>query len=143
MISIENSVFIDRVPEDVFVFVFEPTNAAQWQEGVLLAEFTSQGPLGIGSTWRNVSKMIGREIDVEFEVIDYDPPHQFCYKSISGPIQNKTCVTFESQNSGTLITFSGEGEAGGFFKLAEGIIRKRLESQFENNLNLLKALMEG
>lgn len=49
MISIKNSVFIDRVPEDVFAFVFEPANAAQWQEGVVLAEFTSESPLGIGS----------------------------------------------------------------------------------------------
>lgn len=142
MISLESEIFINRVPEDVFAFVFEPANAAQWQEGVVLAEFTSEGPLGMGSTWRNVSKMIGREIDIEFEVTDYDPPHRLCYKSISGPVQTKTCVTFESQNGGTLMTFSGEGKPGGFFKMAEGILRKRLESQFEKNLNRLKALLE-
>jgi len=143
MISLKSEIFINRVPEDVFAFVFEPANAAQWQEGVVLAEFTSEGPLGIDTTWRNVSKMIGREMDIEFKVTDYDPPHRFCYKSISGPIQNKTCVTFESQNGGTLMTFSGEGKPGGFFKMAEGILRKRLESQFEKNLNMLKALLEG
>jgi uncharacterized protein YndB with AHSA1/START domain len=77
MISLESEIFIDQAPEDVFAFVFEPANAAQWQEGVVLAEFTSEGLLGMGSTWRNVSKMIGREIDIEFEVIDYDPPHRF------------------------------------------------------------------
>ncbi|NIV10390.1 MAG: ATPase, partial [Aliifodinibius sp.] len=47
------------------------------------------------------------------------------------------------QNGGTLMTFSGEGKPGGFFKMAEGILRKRLESQFEKNLNRLKALLEG
>ena len=143
MISLESEIFIDRVPEDVFAFVFEPANAAQWQEGVVLAELTSEGPLGMGSTWRNVSKMMGREINNEFEVTDYDPPHQFCYKSISGPIQNKTCVTFEALNGGTLMTYSGEGEASGLFKMAEGILRNRLESQFKKNLNRLKALLEG
>lgn len=143
MISLEFEIFINRVPEDVFAFVFEPANAAKWQEGVVLAEFTSEGPLGMGSTWRNVSKMIGREIDLEFEVTDYDPPHRLCYTSISGPVQTKTCVTFESQNGGTLMTFSGEGKPSGFLKMAEGILRKRLESQFEKNLNKLKALLEG
>ncbi len=143
MISIENNVFIDRAPDDVFAFVFEPANAAQWQEGVVLAEFTSESPMGVGSTWRNVSKIVGREMDIEFEVIDYDPPHRFCYKSISGPIQNKTCVTFEPLNGGTLVTFSGEGEASGFFKMAEGILKKRLEGQFEKNFKMLKAHLEG
>ena len=143
MISLESEIFINRVPEDVFAFVFEPANVSQWQEGVVLAEFTSEGPLGMGSTWRNVSKMIGREIDIEFEVIDYDPPQRLCYKSLSGPVQTKTCVTFESQNGGTLLTFSGEGKPGGFFKIAEGILRKRLESQFEKNLKNLKTLLEG
>jgi uncharacterized protein YndB with AHSA1/START domain len=142
MISLESEIFIKRVPEDVFAFVFEPANAAQWQDGVMLAEFTSEGPLGVGSTFRNVSKMMGREIDIEFEVTDYDPPHRLCYKSISGPVQTKTCVTFESQNGGTLMTFRGEGKPGGFFKMAEGIIRRRLESQFEKNLNRLKALLK-
>lgn len=143
MISLESEIFINRMPEDVFAFVFEPANVAQWQESVVLAEFTSEGPLGMGSTWRNVSKMIGQEIDIEFEVIDYDPPHRLCYKSLSGPVQTKTCVTFESQNGGTLLTFSGEGKPGGFFKIAEGILRKRLESQFEKNLKNLKTLLEG
>jgi len=143
MIFTELKVFINRVREDVFAFVFEPANATQWQEGVVLAEFTSEGPIGIGSTWRNVSKMIGREIDIEFKVIDYDPPHRFCYKSISGPIQTKTCVTFDSQNGGTLMTYSGEGQPGGILKMAEGILRKRLLNQFEKNLNKLKALLEG
>ena len=143
MISLELSIFIDRAPEDVFAFVFEPANAAKWQEGVVLAEFTSEGPLGMGSTWRNVSKMMGREIDMDFEVIDYDQPHRLCWKSISGPIQTKTCATFESQNGGTLITFSGEGAPRGFLRMAEGILRKRLENQFKGNANRLKALLEG
>jgi hypothetical protein len=52
-------------------------------------------------------------------------------------------VTFEAQNGGTLMTFSGEGKPGRFFKMAEGIIRKRLESQFDKNLKSLKTLLEG
>lgn len=143
MISIEVSVSIDRAPEEVFAFVFDPANTAQWQEGVVLAEFTSEGPLDLGSTWRNVSKVMGREIDNQFEVTVYDPPHQLCYKSTSGPFQIEACGTFEPQNGGTLMTFNGKAEVGGFFKLAEGIVRKRMENQFEGNINRLKALLEG
>jgi uncharacterized protein YndB with AHSA1/START domain len=142
MISLELSIFIDRAPDDVFAFVFEPANAAQWQEGVVLAEFTSEGPLGMGSTWRNVSKMLGREIDMEFEVIDYEPPHRLCWKSTSGPIQTKTCATFEPQNGGTIMTFRGEGEPRGVMKMAEGMLRKRMNKQFEGNAKRLKALLE-
>lgn len=52
-------------------------------------------------------------------------------------------MKFESEGTGTKMIMDGQVEAGGFFKLAEGMVKKQLESQFVTNLNALKLLLEA
>jgi uncharacterized protein YndB with AHSA1/START domain len=142
MFTFEKSVFIDRPVEDVFAFASDPANDTQWQD-LELSEMTSDGPVGPGSTFRSVSKFMGREMDITAELIVYDPPNQFSFQTTSGPIQFTAHQTFQSQSSGTLMTLSGEVEVGGFFKVAEGMVAKQAESRMESDLANLKALLEG
>ena len=51
--------------------------------------------------------------------------------------------TIEEVEGGVNYTQSVEGEVGGFFKVAEGMVAKQVESGFENDLNTLKAILEG
>ena len=43
---------------------------------------------------------------------------------------------------GTKVTFTLQGEAGGFFKLAEPIVTRSTQRQWETNLANLKDLLE-
>ena len=142
MFTFEKSVFIDRPVEDVFAFASDPANDIQWQD-VERSELTSDGPLGVGSTTRSVSKFMGREMDIIAEITAYDPPNQLSFQSTSGPIQFEAQQTYEPQDGGTLLTFSGEAEVGGFFKVAEGMVAKQAESRMEADLGRLKAVLEG
>ena len=36
-----------------------------------------------------------------------------------------------------------QGEAGGFFKLAEGMVQKQMQSQLEGDLQRIKKMLEG
>ena len=142
MFTFEKSIFINRPVSDVFAYATDPANDAQWQD-VEFSEQTSDGPLGAGSTMHSVSKFMGREMDIAAEVTVYDPPNQFSFRTSSGPIQFEAQQTYESQEGGTLLTFSGEAEVGGFFKVAEGMVAKQAESRMEADLGNLKALLEG
>ena len=142
MFTFAKSVFIDRPVEDVFAFASDPANDAQWQD-VELSELTSDGPQGVGSTTRSVSKFLGRKMDITAEITVYDPPNQFSFRTASGPIQFEAQQTYEPQDGGTLMTFSGEAEVGGFFKVAEGMVAKQAESRMEADMNRLKAVLEG
>ena len=52
-------------------------------------------------------------------------------------------MKLESQENGTQLTLVGEAEIGGFFKIAEGLVRKQLEKQLDTELNALKLLLEA
>ena len=56
MYTFEKSIFINRPPQEIFDFITNPANDAQWRSSSLSAEWTSEGPVGLGSTQRSVDK---------------------------------------------------------------------------------------
>ncbi|MCH7611644.1 MAG: SRPBCC family protein [Chloroflexi bacterium] len=143
MFTFEKSIFINRPQQEVFDFVTDPANDAQWQGSTEVAEWTSQGPPGVGSTQRSVFRFWGRKIDSTLEVTIWDPPNQLGRKVVSGPVPFEGTIKLESQENGTQLTLVGEAEIGGFFKIAEGLVRKQLEKQLDTELNALKLLLEA
>jgi carbon monoxide dehydrogenase subunit G len=87
--------------------------------------------------------MLGREIESTSEVTAYDPPNTYGQKTLGGPVPFEFTVTFETEDGGTKVTMDGQAEAGGFFKLAEGLVRKQLEKQIETDFDGLKRVLES
>jgi len=52
-------------------------------------------------------------------------------------------MKFEPEGTGTKVTMTMSAEANGLFKLAEGLLKKQMERQFDTNLEDLKLLPEG
>ena len=142
MYTFESSIFINRPPQDVFDFMNNPANSPQWQSGTQSAEWTSDGPPGVGSTFKVVTSFLGRKIEATVEITGWDPPSQSGIKAVGGPIPFESTSTYEAQGDGTLLTETGQAEFGGFFKMAEGLVGKQLEKQGESNRAALKLLLE-
>ena len=143
MFKFEKSILINRPQQEVFDFVTDLNNDSKWQSGIESVERTSDGPIGVGSTWRYKSKLLGREVETEIEMTGYDPPNQASVKSIGGPVPFENTYTFESKDGGTQMTFNGQAEMGGFFKMAEGLVGKQLEKQMDSDGAALKKLLEA
>jgi uncharacterized membrane protein len=143
MINIEKTIFINRPQQEVFDFASNPTYLPKWQSQIISTEWTSPEPHGVGSTQRSVARFMGREIESTSEVTELDPPNYFVFKLVGGPLSLEGSMRFVSSGSGTQMTMGGKMEPGGLFKLAEGLVRKQLEKQFEENLELLKSILEA
>ncbi|HEY5669446.1 MAG TPA: SRPBCC family protein [Anaerolineales bacterium] len=143
MFTIEKSIFINRPQQEVFDYVSDAANVHKWQSQMISAEWSSEGPHGIGSTQRAVARFLGRSIEATSEITTWDPPNHHGFKVVSGPFPLEGGMKFVSEGNGTKVTMDGQLEVGGFFKLAEGLVRKQLESQFVTNLEALKLLLEA
>ncbi len=143
MYTFERSIHIDRPQQEVFDFVTNPANDPKWQGTSEGSEWTSEGPIGVGSTQRSVNRFMGRKLEGTTEVTVWDPPHQIAQKSVGGPIPFEMTLRFDSMGGGTHLTISGQAEIGGFFKLGEGLVGKQLEKQMESDFNTLKDVMEA
>jgi carbon monoxide dehydrogenase subunit G len=143
MFTFERSIFINRPPQEVFDFMANPANDVKWRESAVSSEWTSEGPPGVGSTLRSVDKILGREMESTSEITAWEPPNHYGQKAIGGPVPFEMTVKLEAEGDGTQLTMSGNAEPGGFFKLAEGLVRQQLEKQFDTDLKGLKSKLEA
>lgn len=141
MIHIEFSVDVDRPPAEVFDYLTDTDRTAEWQSSVVEAQW--QGQKGSGSHIREVGKFLGRRMETVLEVTTYEPERRFGLKTVSGPVPFSVMHVLEPRDGGTTITFSGDGDPGGFFKLAEPVVARVAERQFKNDFETLKDILEG
>jgi carbon monoxide dehydrogenase subunit G len=142
MIKIEHSTVINRPIEEVFAFLEDSNNDPKWQTGVLEVEKTSEGAVGVGTTFREIRKFLGRQFETIYEITEHEFNKKLSSKAASGPIPFMITTTFEAVETGTRVTVVGEAEPGGFFKLGESVISRSFEKSLEADFTSLKAIME-
>ena len=135
--------FINRPLQEVFDFMTNPANFAQWQSGTKSAKWATEGSVGVGSIFNSVGEMMGREMKMDLEIPQWNPPTMWGIKGRSGPMKFEAISKFESKDGGTQVTQTFEGEVGGLFSIAEGLAIKQLQKQVENDGNTLKKLLEA
>ncbi len=143
MPTFDVSTTIKRPVADVFAVLSNVANNPKWSSVALEAKQTSPGPIGVGTTARFVGKVLGRRIESDFEVTEFEPNRKFASLSKSGPIPLQVTVTFEPIEGGTRVNTTIEGEPGGFFKLAEPLMVSMGKRQFQSDLDNLKDMMEA
>jgi uncharacterized membrane protein len=143
MISVETGVHIDRPSDTVFEFISNFENNPKWQSGQLSARFTSDGPLRVGSTYDQVAKFMGRRIESSFEVLEYEPHHLVKAASKSGSFPITFTRIVEPSDKGTIVTAIIEGDASGFFKLAEPLLSRMVQRSVDGDYQNLKRVLES
>jgi uncharacterized membrane protein len=142
MTKLEHSVVINQPAEQVFDFVTDIEKLPQWMSELIEAKQTSEGPVGVGTTAHAVASPVGRRVETTQEITEYEPNRKFVIKSTSGAVESKDEYIFDSVPGGTKVTRLTEAELGGFFRMAEPLVARMLNRQFETNFSNLKDLLE-
>jgi carbon monoxide dehydrogenase subunit G len=142
MINVQVSIVINRPLEEVFSFLSNLENNMKWRSGMIKAEKVSDGPIGVGTTYRMINNFFGRQVEGEAVVTEYELNRKYATMNKSGlPI--KTQRMFEPVEGGTRVTFSVETEVGGFFKLVEPLMARIGRRRLEADAVMVKALIES
>ena len=144
MVKVETSVLVDKPIEKVFEFVTTPENDAQWYIGVESRDHTPGEPAGVGSTSQSTLRFLGVSVTVDWEVTGYDPPKMIKVKTIKGPASIESSYTFESVGDGqTKVTVQGEADVSGLFSMADPIVERMAQRQWEASFENLKDVLES
>src|SRR5688500_5423475 len=81
---VEESVFINRPPGEVFQFLIKTENIPIWDSSVIRAEQLDDGLVGPGTRSKGTSKILGRQFDWVTENVHFDPPKQTVIRSVDG-----------------------------------------------------------
>jgi uncharacterized membrane protein len=143
MTRIERSIVIDKPIGEVFDFTHDLANNPLWQTTVVEIETLTEGPMRVGSQWREVRKFLGKRIETVLELTEYEPNARSAVRMVSGPVPLRGTYEYEPVGGGTRFTVTGELDAHGFFKLAEPVFARITGRELEANLGHLKDLLEA
>jgi carbon monoxide dehydrogenase subunit G len=89
---------ISRSMEDVFDYVSDPRNEPSWLPGAKTVEKTSEGPIGLGSTFVGDYDRAGR---VELELVEFEWPRRVTFRVHSKIVDFDDAVELSGAGSGT------------------------------------------
>jgi len=136
-----NVIIIERMPPDVFEFVSNLENFPKWNYAIVETRKTSEGPLTVGTTYRQVRSLPKRSEET-LEVTELDPDRRFAVQGGLGPFEGTLTYEFEEIGGGTRLTNNVDLEARGIARLAVPIASGRVRGAVAENLEALKRLLE-
>jgi len=102
MARAEVSTTINRPIEEVFAVLSDLSNNPKWASGsVETPKKTSDGPIGVGTTWHTVGKFLGRRIESDAEYTEFEANRKIAATSKSGPFPLEFTMTLEPVDGGT------------------------------------------
>jgi hypothetical protein len=73
VLKIDLSTLINRPVEEVFAVVSNPEGYRRWSPRLVDVKKTTEGPVGLGTTWRLVRQVLGQRLQGDLELVEYEP----------------------------------------------------------------------
>lgn len=142
-IDVKPEVIIAKPRAEVAAFMFDPANDAIWTGGVVESKPLKPGRLEKGSQVERVSKFMGRTFPYRYEVIDAAGDEHVVMK-VEQPFPMQIRYQLDdAPGGGTLASIRAQGDATGFFKIAGPLMAVMVKRNITNDLETLKAYLEG
>lgn len=85
MQRVERRTVLGAPPAEVFAYLSDLDNLAEWQMGITDARRTSEGDMGVGATALVTRELMGQRIQAPLTVTEYEPPRRMAIGSeVSG-----------------------------------------------------------
>ncbi|HEU4916869.1 MAG TPA: SRPBCC family protein [Acidimicrobiia bacterium] len=135
---------IARPAGEVFGFVADSSNNPLWQKGQTSCIWTSPPPIGVGSTYDQEARFLGRTVRNTFEVVEFDPGHSITIRSIAGtfPITVRRTVE-ELGPTSSRVTAEIRGEPGSVFRVAGPLLRRMAQRSVDADYDRLQRLLDS
>lgn len=138
------SVQINAKQEDVFNYISDFVRHGEWNEGLRM-EPVSDGPIAVGSQYRSIGKMMGKDVANDIRITEYEPHSRIAFVSNDGKADFSQEMDFSPSNGGTLLerkmTFDASALMALLFRLVVGpLLANR---SMNKSLKNLKAKVES
>ena len=142
---IEESIVIDRAPEDVFDFFSLRSNDVVWMGVVEESEWLEPArAAGLGRRGRMVIKAGRRRSEYVDEVTAWEPGRLVAHRTVEGPMALNTACAAEPAGEGRCrATVTAATEPNGVLaRLTDPIVARAMRRSFRGDLARLKEILE-
>ena len=142
MVKIEESVDIRRPTFKVFAYTTDAKNWPKWQSIIPKAEQTSQGAVGVGTTFKGVSRMMGLSMKWTATATEYEPIMKFGKNITSAAMTIGQHNTYSPIEGGTKFAIGYDLKVRGIFRLFSPMLMRTMRKELTKSLGNLKGVLE-
>jgi uncharacterized protein YndB with AHSA1/START domain len=142
MIQHEVSIHLDRPVEQVFAFLADTGKVSTWQSNLIKMEQLTEGPLRLGSRFREVRRLGRRESEIQAEITTFEPNKRFETKTTTKP-QVTVSYSFEAEDGGTRLNHKFVMLTSGLMRLLEPLIASSIKKESQSDFETLKRILES
>jgi uncharacterized protein YndB with AHSA1/START domain len=136
-------VVISRPRDEVFAYVADARNRPTWDDSVDSEELTSPEPIGVGTTVRTRLRSMGRDYEINWEVVEHQPPERMTIESTSGPMSTTLAYLLDARDGGTSVRFSVTGRPTGVLRLLQPLIARNTQRNLDRGFARLRDLLQS
>jgi len=142
MIQHEVSIHIACPVEKAFAFLADAKNLRSWQADLIENEQLTEGPVQVGTRFREVRRTGPRQSEILAEITAFEANIHFATKTLKGP-QSTVSYTFSEEQGGTKLAHQFVLQTSGFMRLMEPFIAGSIKKDTESDFQELKRILES
>jgi uncharacterized protein YndB with AHSA1/START domain len=139
-VRVELTIEISRPPQEVFDYLADLSKLPEWQASAV--ESRADGPLAQGTRISERRSFMGRDVDTEVEVAEYDPPRRLTLRALEAPVKLTIEHVLEEHDGGTRLRVTAEGKPTGALWLAGPAAELGARRELNRDFERLKELLE-
>ncbi|MDR7252806.1 carbon monoxide dehydrogenase subunit G [Nocardioides sp. BE266] len=128
-------------PEAAYAYLADFRNAEAWDPGTKMCERTS-GDGGVGTTYRNVSSFLGREVELTYTTAELAPHTRVHLRGSNESFEGHDVFEIRSASSGASITYSAEFSFSGAARFGAPLVAAYLPILASKTVDQLRSCLD-
>jgi carbon monoxide dehydrogenase subunit G len=124
--KVQQTVVVDKPLEAVFGYLSDFTTTTEWDPGTVVT-VNQQGDGGVGTTYLNTSKFLGRETRLTYVVHDFVPGRRVQLYGENKTVIAVDTMTFRTVGSATEVTYTADFTFKGPSRLLAPLLRNAFD----------------
>ena len=136
---------INQPADEVFEFLADAANNTLWQNGTRSCTWTSEPPIGVGSTYEQHARFMGRNVRSTFVVTVYEPGQRITIKSVESavPIEVDRAVVPTGPESCRVTAVISGGPQGKIAGLVGPFVGRMAQNSINRDYDRLVEVLES
>ena len=142
MPTIERTFTVLAPPEVVIDYLKDFAHAEQWDPGTETCTRNDAGPITVGSSWHNVSKLAGVRTELTYRLAELDAD-RVVFVGVNDSATSTDTMSVRPSDSGSELTYVAEIEMHGVSRLAAPAVKLVLEKVAHDTVTQLTEVLNG
>ena len=143
MVEVKGEIVIHRPPAEVFDFVADEENEPRYNPQMRLAKKVTEGPIGVGTSFRAEMTGRGRVVPMTIQFTKYERPRRIAERVQMKAMDLTGGLTFEPVDGGTRMRWLWNLEPHGVIRFMGPLVAVMGRRQEQRIWTGLKHLLEG